>query len=193
LVPDAAQRERINVRLGELVRRSGHHMTTGFAGTPIICDALCDAGAVPDAYALLLQEEPLSWLYAVTMGATTIWERWDGLRPDGSLNPGEMNSFNHYALGSVADWLHRSVGGLAPAEPGYRRLLVRPLIGPGITSAHVRHHTPYGPAEVAWTIADQKLELRVLVPPNTDATVHVPGADAPTEVAAGSHTWSVPV
>ena len=135
LVPAGPQRDRIDGRLPELVRESGHHIRTGFAGTPIITDALCDAGAVDDAYRLLLQEEPLSWLYAVTMGATTVWERWDGLRPDGTLNPGEMNSFNHYALGSVADWLHRSVAGLAPGAPGYRRLLVHPLPGPGLTAA----------------------------------------------------------
>ena len=76
-------------------------------------------------YRLLLQRECPAWLYPVTMGATTIWERWNSLLPDGSVNPGEMTSFNHYALGGVADWLHRIVGGLAPAEPGYRRIAMR--------------------------------------------------------------------
>jgi alpha-L-rhamnosidase len=193
LVPPGPQRDRIDARLGELVRASGHHITTGFAGTPIITDALCDAGAVDDAYRLLLQEEPLSWLYAVTMGATTVWERWDGLRPDGTLNPGEMNSFNHYALGSVADWLHRSVAGLAPGAPGYRRLLVQPLPGPGLTSAAARLDTPYGRAEVAWHIDDDQLELRVVVPPNTDAEVHVPGRSQPVEVGSGTHAWRTEV
>ncbi len=189
LVPPGPQRDRIDARLGHLVRTAGHHITTGFAGTPIITDALCDSGAVDDAYALLLQEEPLSWLYAVTVGATTVWERWDGLRPDGSLNPGEMNSFNHYALGSVADWLHRSVAGLAPDAPGYRRLLVRPLPGPGITSAAARLDTPHGRAEVSWHLDGDELELRVVVPPNSDAEVHVPGWSEPVEVGSGTHTW----
>jgi alpha-L-rhamnosidase len=104
--------------LAELVRESGYHIATGFVGTPIVCDALSRAGEVDVAYNLLLQRECPSWLYPVTMGATTIWERWDSMRPDGTINPGEMTSFNHYALGAVADWLQRSVGGLAPAAPG---------------------------------------------------------------------------
>ena len=107
---------------GRLVRDSGYHIRTGFVGTPLICDALCSTGHHQAAYRLLLQRECPSWLYPVTMGATTIWERWDSMLPDGSINPGEMTSFNHYALGAVADWMHRTMGGLAPAEPGYRRI-----------------------------------------------------------------------
>jgi len=190
LVPEGARRDRVEQRLVRLVRKAGHHITTGFAGTPVITDALCDAGAVDDAYALLLQEEPLSWLYPVTMGATTVWERWDGLRPDGTLHGGEMNSFNHYALGSVADWLHRSVAGLAPAEPGYRRIVVRPLPGPGLTSARARHDTPYGRAEVGWRIDADRFELDVVVPPNTEAEVWVPGSVEPVVVGSGTRTFT---
>jgi len=190
LVPEGARRVRVEQRLVRLVRKAGHHITTGFAGTPVITDALCDAGAVDDAYALLLQEEPLSWLYPVTMGATTVWERWDGLRPDGTLHGGEMNSFNHYALGSVADWLHRSVAGLAPAEPGYRRIVVRPLPGPGLTSARARHDTPYGRAEVGWRIDADRFELDVVVPPNTEAEVWVPGSAEPVVVGSGTRTFT---
>ena len=105
---------------------AGHRIGTGFVGTPLVCDALAHAGALDTAYRLLLQRECPSWLYPVTMGATTIWERWDSLLPDGTVNPGEMTSFNHYALGAVADWLHRTVAGLAPAAPGYRRLRIAP-------------------------------------------------------------------
>jgi hypothetical protein len=86
-------------------------------------------------------------------GATTIWERWDSMLPDGSINPGEMTSFNHYAFGAVADWLHRTVAGLAPAAPGYRTLRIAPRPGPGITSAAATHEAPYGPAEVSWTLS----------------------------------------
>jgi alpha-L-rhamnosidase len=118
LLTSDEQRRRAGVRLAELVRESGYHIATGFVGTPIVCDALSRAGEVDVAYNLLLQRECPSWLYPVTMGATTIWERWDSMRPDGTINPGEMTSFNHYALGAVADWLQRSVGGLAPAAPG---------------------------------------------------------------------------
>ena len=92
-------------------------------------------GHLDDAYRLLLQRECPSWLYPVTMGATTIWERWDSMLPDGTINPGEMTSFNHYALGAVADWMHRTIGGIAPAEPGYAKVLVAPRPGGGLTWA----------------------------------------------------------
>jgi alpha-L-rhamnosidase len=102
-----------------------------------------------------------------------------------------MTSFNHYALGAVADWLHRTVAGLAPATPGYRRIEVRPIPGGGLTSASARHRTPYGMAEVAWKIDDGKIALEVEVPANASATVHLPGKeDAIVEVGSGRHTWS---
>ena len=140
-----------------------------------------------------MQRDCPSWLYPVTMGATTIWERWDSMLPDGSVNPGEMTSFNHYALGAVADWLHRIVAGLAPAEPGYRRLEVHPRPGGGLTSARARHRTPYGLAECAWRIAEGTMTVDVVVPPNTTARVTLPGRDGePIEVGAGMHRWSYP-
>ncbi|MGA9869653.1 MAG: family 78 glycoside hydrolase catalytic domain, partial [Rhodococcus sp. (in: high G+C Gram-positive bacteria)] len=117
---DDADRQKAGDRLAELVRAAGHRISTGFAGTPFVNDALAATGHLDDAYALLLQREAPSWLYGVSMGATTIWERWDSMLPDGSINPGEMTSFNHYAFGAVADWMHRSVAGLAPLEAGYR-------------------------------------------------------------------------
>ncbi|MBA2277932.1 MAG: family 78 glycoside hydrolase catalytic domain, partial [Chloroflexia bacterium] len=144
LLPDDAARRAAGARLAALTRADGYHIGTGFVGTPLICDALCDTGEVEAAFRLLTERTCPSWLYPVTMGATTIWERWDSLRPDGTVNPGEMTSFNHYALGAVADWLHRVVGGLAPAAPGYRRLEIRPRIGGSLTSARARHRTPYG-------------------------------------------------
>ena len=140
LLPTAEQRQRAGDRLNELVRESGYHIRTGFVGTPIISDALCSTGHYVAAYRLLMQQECPSWLYPVTMGATTIWERWDSMLPDGSINPGEMTSFNHYALGAVADWMHRTIGGLTPTEPGYRRMEIRPRPGGGITHAQARHH-----------------------------------------------------
>ena len=133
LLDDPIQRKYAGERLVDLVRGNGYHINTGFVGTPLICDALCEAGEYEAAYRLLMQRENPSWLYPVTMGATTIWERWDSLPPDGSVNPGEMTSFNHYALGAVADCLHRTVAGLAPAEPGYRRIEFRPCPGGGLT------------------------------------------------------------
>ena len=191
LLPDTDQRRHAGTRLAALVRENGYRISTGLLGTPVVCDALCSVGEYDAAFRLITQRECPSWLYPVTMGATTIWERWDSLRPDGSINPGQMTSFNHYALGAVADWLHRTVGGLAPAEPGYRRLAIRPQPGGGLTHARARHRTPYGMAECAWRIADGRIAIEIVVAPNTTATVSLPGNDAqPIEVGSGTHRWS---
>jgi alpha-L-rhamnosidase len=123
------------------------------------------------------------------MGATTIWERWDSMLPDGTVNPGEMTSFNHYAYGAVADWLHRRVAGLAPAAPGYRRLRIAPVPGPGITSAAATHETPYGTASVAWAVDGGTFTLDLLVPPSCTAEVVLPDDSAPVEVGSGRHAF----
>lgn len=109
------------------------------------------------------------------------------MRPDGTLNPGGMTSFNHYALGAVADWLHRTVAGLAPAAPGYRRILFRPRPGGTLTSASARHDTPYGPAAIAWSLADGTLTVQVTVPPGCEGVVDLPGS-TPLTVGPGEHT-----
>lgn len=193
LLRDEEQRRRAGERLAELARENGYRVGTGFVGTPLICDALCGVGEYDAAYSLLVQRGCPSWLYPVTMGATTIWERWDSMLPDGSVNPGEMTSFNHYALGAIADWLHRIVGGLAPAAPGYRRIDVRPRPGGRLAHARARHRTPYGMAACSWKIEGGDIEVEVLVPPNATASVALPGRDAPPlEVGSGTHRWSYP-
>jgi alpha-L-rhamnosidase len=193
LLPDGARRQYAGRRLAALVRENGYHISTGFVGTPLICDALCSVGEYDTAYRLLVQRECPAWLYPVTMGATTVWERWDSLLPDGSVNPGEMTSFNHYALGAVADWLHRTVGGLAPAAPGYRHFTIEPHPGGGLTFARSRHRTPYGIAESSWQINGENIEVAVVVPANVTATVTLPGSDTlPIEVGSGTHRWSYP-
>jgi alpha-L-rhamnosidase len=191
LLPDPEQRRRAADRVADLVRAAGFRIGTGFVGTPVMTDALTDAGKTELAYRLLLQTGCPSWLYPVAMGATTVWERWDSMLPDGSINPGQMTSFNHYAFGAVADWLHRRVAGLAPAAPGYRKLMVNPVPDRHLTSAAARHLTPYGEAAVSWERADGRLTLRVTVPVGATATVHVPGAAAPAEVRHGRHEWTV--
>ena len=192
LLSKPEQRFHAGQRLAELVRRADFRINTGFLGTPLLCDALCDAGHEALAYSLLMQRECPSWLYAVTMGATTIWERWEALRPDGTPHPGKMHSFNHYAFGSVADWLHRTVAGLAPAEPGYRRLHLRPCPGGGLTWARASHRTPYGLAEIFWQLTNGQLVVEATVPPNTTALVELPGHATPFEVGAGIYRWSLP-
>ena len=188
LLPDESQRAHAAARLVEVVRTKAHKIATGFLGTPLICDALTSVGAIDDAYQLLLQKDCPSWLYPVTMGATTIWERWDSMLPDGSVNPGEMTSFNHYAFGAVADWMHRVLGGLAPAVPGYRVLDVAPRPGGGIAWAKTAHLTPYGRAEVAWRREDRKLTVDVVVPAGTTAVITLPDTTR-TEAGPGRHRF----
>ena len=191
IAADPGLRARMGERLAWLVRRDGYRISTGFVGTPLVTDALTRTGHLRQAGRMLLQTECPSWLYPVTMGATTIWERWDSLLVDGSINPGEMTSFNHYALGAVADWLHRGVGGLAPARPGYKHLSIAPQPVPGLDWAATRHQTPYGDAAVEWRRVDGgRLRVSATVPANTTATVLLPGGE-PFEVAAGHHEWTV--
>lgn len=173
-------------RLAHLVREAGNHIATGFVGTPLVCDALSANGHLDAAYDLLLERGCPSWLYQVEMGATTIWERWDAMLPDGSVNAGTMTSFNHYALGAVADWLHRTVAGLAPDAPGYRRIRFAPRPGGGLTSASARHLTPYGPAEISWVREGDDLRVRMRVPVGAEAIVDLPGRD-PERVGHGVH------
>ncbi|ETA71159.1 glycoside hydrolase family 78 protein [Actinospica robiniae] len=192
LITTPAARKRAGDRLAELVLADDAKIATGFVGTPLLCDALTEAGHIDVAYKLLTQTECPSWLYPVTQGATTIWERWDGLRPDGSLNPGDMTSFNHYALGAVADWLHRTVAGLEATSPGYRTIRFRPRPGGRITSAKARHETPYGTAAIAWELVEEMLSVDVVVPPGCTAELELPG-QAPVGLGAGSHRASVQI
>lgn len=186
LHPDDESRRRAGARLAELVRSGGGTIGTGFAGTPVIADALTSTGQVEVAYELLLGRTSPSWLATVDLGATTIWERWDSMLPDGTVNSGDMTSFNHYALGSVADWMHRVVAGLAPVEPGYRRIRVAPRPGGGLTSAGSRQVTPYGEASVDWQTDGDDLVVRFTVPVGATAVVDVPGVPI-HEVGPGTH------
>ena len=183
---DEADRRAAGHRLAELAEQAGYRISTGFAGTPFITDALTETGHLEAAYRLLTEQGVPSWLYSVTMGATTVWERWDSMLPDGTINPGQMTSFNHYALGAVADWIHRVVGGLAPAEPGYATVLVEPRPGGGITSAETALQTPHGRVSVAWSSTGERLDLRLDVPPGVEAIVRLPGTEE-QRVAAGAH------
>lgn len=181
---DEAELPALGDRLAALVTDNGHRISTGFAGTPYVCDALTVSGHPDEAYRLLLQTECPSWLYAVTMGATTVWERWDSMLPDGTINPGEMTSFNHYALGSVADWLHRTVGGIAPAEPGYGSILISPVPGGDLTWCESRLDLVAGTVAVRWEIVEGALVVDVETP--VPATVRLPGR--PDEhLAPGRH------
>jgi alpha-L-rhamnosidase len=174
-------------RLADLVAESGYHIRTGFAGTPSITHALTQTGHLEVAYQLLLQTECPSWLYPVTMGATTIWERWDSMLPDGTINPGQMTSFNHYAFGAVAYWMHQIIGGIAPLEPGYSRVLIAPQPGGDIRWARSSLDSRHGKISVSWSQDhDGPIELDVAVPEGVTALVQLPGTPA-QELGRGQH------
>jgi alpha-L-rhamnosidase len=179
-------------RLAELVRTNSYRVSTGFAGTPFITHALTDTGHVDEAYRLLLEEGCPSWLYPVTMGATTVWERWDSMLPDGTINPGEMTSFNHYALGAVADWMHKAIGGIRPLEPGYARVLIAPQPGEGISWAKTSLKTPHGVVRVEWTLDDGGFRLEATVPDGVAADVVLPDGARHT-IGGGTHRFDCPV
>lgn len=167
-------------RLAENVKRYNNHLTTGFLGTPYLCHVLTRFGYDDIAYTLLLQEEYPSWLYPVRMGATTIWERWDGIKPDGTFQTPGMNSFNHYAYGAIGDWMYRSVAGLDTDEsgPGYKHIVIKPHISKRLTYARAELLTPYGKAASGWKTENGSLTLDVVIPANTSADVYVPAAAA---------------
>ncbi len=137
LVPDD-RRDRAAADLVALVRAAGTHLGTGFLATPFLLPVLADHGHLDVAYDLLLQDTEPSWLHMTEHGATTIWEDWDGVRPDGTAS----HSLNHYSKGAVIGFLHRYVAGLQIVEPGYRRFRVAPRPGGGITSARTHHDSP---------------------------------------------------
>jgi len=171
-------REQAAQRLGADVTLHKNHLTTGFLGTPGINFMLSEYGQTDAAYALLEQETYPSWLYPITMGATTMWEHWDGIKPDGSFYDPSMNSYNHYAFGAIGDWMYRVVAGidLDPAEPGYKHVLIQPQPGGGLGYVRATRMTGYGEIASSWAAEGDVLQVSVTVPPNTHATVKLPGA-----------------
>jgi alpha-L-rhamnosidase len=164
-------------RLAEDVRRF-KHLTTGFLGTPLLCEVLSRYGYWNEAFMLLNRKEYPSWLYPITQGATTIWERWDGQKPDGTFQDKGMNSFNHYAYGAIGEWMYKAVAGieLDPQRPGYKHILFQPHPGGGLEYAKAALVTPYGRTASEWRIRDGRLTVSVEAPPNTTATVQLPAA-----------------
>ena len=163
-------------RLAQLVTQAQFRVSTGFAGTAFVLDALARSNQFDAAYRLLLEQQCPSWMYPVTMGATTVWERWDSMLPDGSINTGEMTSFNHYALGAVADWIHRFIGGIAPLEPGYRQVLIAPRPGGGLTHAASSLRTPHGLVSLTWKVnAHNRTEIDIELPAAVTGVLSWPG------------------
>ncbi|MDP2335965.1 MAG: glycoside hydrolase family 78 protein [Bacteroidota bacterium] len=171
LIPKAA------TYLAEDVKKFGH-LTTGFVGTPLLCKALSSEGYDDLVFMLLNRKKYPSWLYPITQGATTIWERWDGQKPDGTFQDVGMNSFNHYAYGAIGEWLYRYVAGMDidPEIPGYKHILLAPHPGGGLTNADAEFTSLYGKVKSAWKLEGNDFVYEVTVPANTTATVTLPAA-----------------
>lgn len=176
-------------RLVKNIKEYGNHLTTGFLGTPHLCHVLTRFGYNDIAYILLMQQTYPSWLYPVKKGATTIWERWDGIRPDGSLQQANMNSFNHYAYGAIGDWMYKTITGINPIEalPGYKKTLIAPRPGGGLTHAEAHLKTLYGITSSAWTLKNGHFILDVTIPVNTTAELQLPGKNEKEQLGSGTY------
>jgi alpha-L-rhamnosidase len=169
-------RDQAAKRLVENIASYKNHLTTGFLGTPYLCHVLTRFGYTDIAYKLLLQETYPSWLYPVKKGATTIWERWDGIKADGSFQAISMNSFNHYAYGAIGDWMYKTITGINydASNPGYKQILIAPQPGGKFSNAVADLETPYGNVRSQWKIENEKFSFDVVIPANTKATIRLP-------------------
>jgi len=163
------------------IRGRRNHLSTGFLGTPFLCHVLTQNGYTEVAYDLLLQETYPSWLYPVKMGATTIWERWDGQKTDSTFQDAGMNSFNHYAYGAIGDWMYRVSAGIETQTPGYRNLLIKPHVTQKMDMSKATFESSYGRVVSGWERKDGKLWLTVEIPANTSAEIMLP-ADSPDKI-----------
>ena len=178
LVPDDL-RPAVAAHLERTFAEKNHHLATGFLGTPLIAPVLTELNRTDLVYRVLLQETYPGWLFSVKNGATTIWERWDSWTPEHGFNSEGMNSFNHYAYGSVIEWFYDTIAGLKPdaAAPGWKHFRIAPQPGGGLTFAKATLETPYGPAASDWRIVNDHFELTATIPPNTTAEIVLPSAD----------------
>ncbi|MDB8770600.1 family 78 glycoside hydrolase catalytic domain [Ruminococcus sp. 1001136sp1] len=180
--------------LVNLIRDNNYNIKTGFPGTPYVLFALADNGYLEDAYKMLLADTCPSWLYEVKAGATTMWERWDALREDGSCNLGEDNgsggmvSFNHYANGAVGDFFYRRILGIEATEGGYKTFRIAPQPGGGLSWAKGNVNTPYGRIRVSWTIENDRFKLEIEVPAGTRCEIILPSGRKVTE-GSGSYSY----
>ncbi|WP_372774144.1 family 78 glycoside hydrolase catalytic domain [Mangrovibacterium sp.] len=175
MLPESMRMEAVN-RLVANIQEYDTHLTTGFLGTPYLCHVLSRFGQSEIAYKLLLEKSYPSWLYPVTMGATSIWERWDGIKPDGSFQTPSMNSFNHYAHGAIGDWMYTVAAGiqLDPAVPGYKSIQIKPTVTKQLANVKAQLDTYYGAITSGWEWLGQQLIQNVSIPVNTTATIFIP-------------------
>ncbi len=164
----------------DLLKKSKYHLTTGFVGTPYLCRVLSNFGMNDIAYHLLMEKGYPGWLYEVLLGATTIWERWDSVLPDGSISGIEMNSLNHYAYGSILEWMYRDMVGISPSEesPGFRKVVISPKPNYRISWINCTLHTASGCYHIEWEVKPEQITLRLQIPFHTQAKVILPDANS---------------
>ncbi len=177
LLPDNLKKSAAEYLANDVMKMG--HLTSGFVGTPLVCKTLSAIGRDDLAFMLLNRKKYPSWLYPVTQGATTIWERWDGQKPDGSFQDVGMNSFNHYAYGAIGEWLYKHVAGLDldPQNPGYKHIMLAPHPGGGLSKASAELKSMYGVIKSSWMLDHANFTYDVTVPANTTATVTLPFAN----------------
>ena len=182
-------RERILNTLITNIENHKNHLSTGFVGTPYICHALSENGAHKMAATIFMKEDYPSWLYAVNMGATTIWERWNSIKPDGTFDESGMNSLNHYAYGSVGDWMYRKVAGLSLLEPGYKKFRIKPMFVKGIEECEAEFDSVYGKISAKTSCKNGKIRVHIEVPANTSAIIALPEKTERLEVGSGIYDY----
>ena len=173
LVPEK-YKEKVAKKLVELIEKKDLHLDTGFLGTPYICHVLSDNGYKDVAYKLLFNTDCPSWLYQVERGATTMWEHWDSIKVDGSFWDIGMNSFNHYAYGSIGAWMYQCIGGIDMLEPGYKKSKIAPKLSELLSYTEASLETMYGKIAVMWESAGEKIRLKVEIPHNTSSVITLP-------------------
>jgi alpha-L-rhamnosidase len=166
------------------IKSRRNHLSTGFLGTIYLCHVLSRYGFTDVAYDLLLQETYPSWLYPVKMGATTIWERWDGQKTDSTFQDPGMNSFNHYAYGAIGDWMYRVCAGIETSSPGYKTIVIQPNPTGKLEFARASYESSYGNISSGWERKDGKIIIRVRIPANVKATIILP-SEAASKITEG--------
>jgi alpha-L-rhamnosidase len=188
---DEPQRKPAFAFLVNLLERTKFKLRTGFVGTPLLLPTLTRFGRVDLAYRVLLDAGYPGWLFTISMGASTMWERWNSWTRKDGFGPVSMNSFNHYAYGAVGEWMYETIGGLVPIRPGYKQLRIAPQPGVpqkghGLTSARTTLQTPFGPAACTWTLEGDAFSMQATVPPNTTADLVTPDGRS-RSVGPGTH------
>lgn len=182
-------RDRVTKSLEENLVNHKNHLTTGFVGTAYLCHALTENGKHTIAEEVFWQKDYPGWFYAIEKGATTIWERWNSILPNGDFDESGMNSLNHYSYGAIGDWLYRKIAGINTMEPGYRKILIRPYLTHGMTNMRAALETVYGTVKSEWSCKDGKITVDVSIPANTTAVLILPEKEEELPLGSGNYHY----